>query len=67
MKSHKNKKDAWVAIYDKVYNVTNFLADHPGGAKALLNVCGKDSTSQFEEQNHGEHHLKILKPFMVGN
>lgn len=41
---HKRKGDAWIIIHGKVYNVTNWLARHPGGAKVLLHYAGQDAT-----------------------
>ena len=35
---HKKKDDCWLAIYDKVYNVTPYIKFHPGGVDGL-NFC----------------------------
>ena len=32
-----------------VYNVTEYLRDHPGGPDALLEVAGTDATSAYED------------------
>jgi predicted heme/steroid binding protein len=37
----------WVAIEGSVYDVTDFIAEHPGGPKILKKNCGKDSTELF--------------------
>lgn len=40
--SERNGRSAcWVVIHGKVYNVTEYLEDHPGGEDILLDVAGK--------------------------
>ncbi|CDR45974.1 RHTO0S11e07008g1_1 [Rhodotorula toruloides] len=44
---HNTKDDIWIAVNGQVLNVTNFLNDHPGGAKALLLYAGKEASEEF--------------------
>ncbi|KAE9460777.1 hypothetical protein C3L33_07308, partial [Rhododendron williamsianum] len=44
---HNNAKDCWLIISDKVYDVTKFLEDHPGGDEVLLSATGKDATDDL--------------------
>ncbi|GBC09100.1 hypothetical protein RclHR1_00860038 [Rhizophagus clarus] len=45
---HNSREDCWVIIHDKVYDLTNFLPEHPGGSKVILNQAGKDATAVFD-------------------
>ncbi len=47
VKNHNKKEDIWVAVNGEVIDVTNFLEDHPGGAKALLLYAGRECSEQF--------------------
>uniref|UniRef100_A0A6B2L0T2 fumarate reductase (NADH) n=1 Tax=Arcella intermedia TaxID=1963864 RepID=A0A6B2L0T2_9EUKA len=44
---HKTKDDCWVAVNGEVLDVTKFLPDHPGGARAILLYAGKDASEEF--------------------
>jgi len=44
---HNKENDCWVIVNGQVLDVTNFLADHPGGKKAILIFAGKDATDEF--------------------
>merc|ERR1712183_458517 len=45
-------KSVWMVIHDKVYDVTKFLDEHPGGEEILIESAGKDSTEAFEGVGH---------------
>lgn len=64
---HSTAKDCWLVIYDKVYDVTRFLDEHPGGDEVMLNVTGKDSTDDFEDVGHSTGARMQLEEYFVGN
>lgn len=37
---HNNEDDCWIILKGKVYNVTDFLLEHPGGDDVILNLAG---------------------------
>ncbi|KAL4898391.1 FMN-dependent dehydrogenase-domain-containing protein [Aspergillus ambiguus] len=45
---HTSPQSCWVILYGKVYDVTNFLSEHPGGAKIILKLAGKDATEEYD-------------------
>nr|XP_043613488.1 cytochrome b5-like [Erigeron canadensis] len=63
---HNNNKDCWVIINARVYDVTNFLNDHPGGDNVLLDVAGKDASEEFEEVGHGSAARLMLDEYYIG-
>ncbi|KAI1270338.1 putative cytochrome b5 protein [Xylariaceae sp. FL1019] len=55
---HKDEQNGLFIIVDSgVYDVTNFLNEHPGGAKILKRVAGKNATKQFWKY-HGKNVLE---------
>lgn len=47
LKTHNKRDDAWSAFNGKVYNITPYLAFHPGGERELMRVAGRDGTKLF--------------------
>lgn len=47
IKKHNKYNDLWVILYEKVYDLTDYLKIHPGG-DFLLQVGGKDGSGLFE-------------------
>ncbi|KAE8404507.1 hypothetical protein BDV37DRAFT_282800 [Aspergillus pseudonomiae] len=45
---HNSADSCWVVLYGKVYDVTNFLENHPGGSAAILALAGKDATQEYD-------------------
>lgn len=35
-------------LYGHVYDVTDFLAEHPGGSKVILQLAGRDATEEYD-------------------
>ena len=65
IKTHNSKEDCWIAVHSKVWNVTEFLEEHPGGAASklrfilenrkliqiivILKYAGADATQAYED------------------
>lgn len=55
-----------MVIHDKVYDVTKFVDEHPGGEEVLLDVGGQDATEAFEDVGHSDEAREMLEPLLVG-
>ncbi|KAF3760725.1 cytochrome b5 [Cryphonectria parasitica EP155] len=57
---HKDESNGlWIIVDTGVYDITNFLDEHPGGPKILKRMAGKDSTKQFWKY----HNAKVLEKY----
>jgi cytochrome b5 len=51
----------------KVYDVTKYLDDHPGGAEVMLDVAGQDADEFFEDIGHSNDAREELKKYYIGD
>ncbi|PKA57805.1 Cytochrome b5 [Apostasia shenzhenica] len=63
---HSSREDCWLIINGKVYDVTKFLEDHPGGDEVLLAATGKDATDDFEDVGHSATARAMMNEYFVG-
>jgi len=67
---HATEDDCWIAIEGSVYDVTDFILQHPGGDEILAG-CGTDATELFNNRpdNRGAHSntARVLLPqYFIG-
>ncbi|KZO98594.1 fatty acid-2 hydroxylase [Calocera viscosa TUFC12733] len=66
---HSTATDCWVSRAGKVYDVTSFVYDHPGGEELLLRHAGKDlgdAMDDAEEHVHSDSAYAMLDEFCIG-
>ncbi|XAR71596.1 hypothetical protein NMG60_11017949 [Bertholletia excelsa] len=63
---HNKTKDCWLIISGKVYDVTPFMDDHPGGDEVLLSATGKDATNDFEDVGHSDSAREMMEKYYIG-
>lgn len=55
-----------MVIDSKVYDVTSFLLEHPGGDDILLDSSGRDATREFEDVGHSSDARAQLAELQIG-
>lgn len=66
VKSHNKATDLWLIIDDKVYDVTDYVQDHEGGA-AILRRGGLDNTKGFKGSQHPAKVYEMIDEYFIGN
>jgi cytochrome b involved in lipid metabolism len=51
VKANNTSASCWTVIDNYVYNLTNWISSHPGGAGAIRSLCGVDGTASFKAQH----------------
>ncbi|OOQ82121.1 Cytochrome b2, mitochondrial [Penicillium brasilianum] len=46
---HKTPDDCWIVVDNQVWDVTDFLDEHPGGSSIILKYAGHDATKAYSE------------------
>ncbi|KAI2662176.1 Cytochrome b5 [Labeo rohita] len=66
VQAHNMSKDTWLIIHDKVYDITGFMEEHPGGEEVLLEQAGADATESFEDVGHSTDAREMLQQYYIG-
>ncbi|XP_048341074.1 acyl-CoA (8-3)-desaturase-like [Sphaerodactylus townsendi] len=62
-----SKQDKWLVINRKVYDVTQFHWQHPGGTRVINHYAGQDATDAFTAFHKDEDLVKkYLKALLIG-
>ncbi len=66
--AHTDRTSCWTAIDGKVYDLTSFIGQHPGGPFRILSICGKDGSVAFNSQHGGQARPESeLKSLYIGD
>ncbi|XP_075045205.1 cytochrome b5 type B [Mixophyes fleayi] len=60
-------KELWLVIHGKVYDITRFVEEHPGGEEVLFEQAGSDATESFEDVGHSLDAREMLKQYYLGD
>jgi cytochrome b involved in lipid metabolism len=65
--THSSASSCWSIVRSNVYDLTSWIDQHPGGAEAILSMCGRDATTDFENQHGGQRRPENeLQGFEIG-
>jgi len=69
VETHKNTSSCWVLRRGKVYDITAFLKDHPGGDDVILNIAGRDVEEIMRDATrhvHSDSAYEMLEEYVIG-
>lgn len=67
--AHNSAKSCYVTVGTKVYDITGFLEDHPGGGDLIVQYGGKDVKEAMEDEishAHSEAAWEVLDDHLIG-
>ncbi|KAJ5536018.1 Cytochrome b5 [Penicillium frequentans] len=67
VQKHNKADDLWIVLHNKIYDITKYIEDHPGGSAILIEVAGTDATEAFEETGHSDEARDELARYYVGD
>lgn len=66
--AHNSSQSCWAAINGNVYDLTTWIPRHPGGAAAILSLCGTDGSAAFNAQHDSQRRPEQeLAQLLIGN
>ncbi len=54
VKANNSAKSCWAVVDNYVYDLTKWINSHPGGAGAIVSLCGTDATASFKAQHQNQ-------------
>lgn len=67
LKKHNRPTDCWTTVNGSVYDLTKWIAQHPGGSSPIVSLCGRDGSAGFNGQHSGQSNpANQLARFKIG-
>lgn len=65
--TRNSPEECWSVVDGKVYDLTQWIDKHPGGAVIITSICGKDGTAGFTAEHGGKEKPEMeLARYLVG-
>jgi len=66
VKKHNDNHSCWLVIHNEVFDVTEFLNEHPGGEEVLLEQGGNEASEAFEDVGHSSDARELMLKYKIG-
>uniref|UniRef100_A0A1D5NYX6 Cytochrome b5 n=2 Tax=Phasianinae TaxID=9072 RepID=A0A1D5NYX6_CHICK len=66
VQKHNNSQSTWIIVHHRIYDITKFLDEHPGGEEVLREQAGGDATENFEDVGHSTDARALSETFIIG-
>lgn len=66
VRAHDKPHDGWMALRGRVYNITPYLAYHPGGSDIVERCMGRDATKLFDRYHSWVNVDGLIGPLLLG-
>jgi hypothetical protein len=64
---HATADDCWSVVNGNVYDLTQWINEHPGGSGPVESMCGIDASTPFNNQHNGQGEPETaLANFQIG-
>ena len=63
---HCTAGDLWLVVDGRVYDVTDFVDEHPGGVDAIMKRPGLDNSAGFHGPQHPEKVSQLIGEYFIG-
>ncbi|MDR5891224.1 cytochrome b5-like heme/steroid binding domain-containing protein [Halomonas mongoliensis] len=67
---HDGAESCWKAIHGRVYDITDYVPDHPTEEEVILEWCGRESTEGWDNKRPGVPHSAraeaMLEEYLIG-
>ena len=69
VEKHTTASSCWIIRGSKIYDVSAFLPDHPGGDDYILKYAGRsvdDAMKDPDEHDHSDSAYEMLEEYLIG-
>lgn len=68
--THNTEADCWLAIEGKVYDISDYIPEHPTPPDLLTSWCGQEATKGMRTKGYGRDHSPaawaMLEEYQIG-